>query len=144
MMWTVTLKGLKMSVSFRAQYMPTLSKLDMNDVGNDIERVKNESVFFRAQHTSTLSKLDMNDVDSEPGLSKMDVVLSFSLEVCVLLLHSVSHWRFLFTQWTVQLTVGVCSLEVCVHSVHSPHWRCVFTEGLCSLSAQSSLEVCVH
>ena len=97
MMWTVTLKGLKMSVSFRAQHMPTLSKQDMNDVDSDIERVKNKSVFFRAQHTSTLSKLDMNDVDSEPGLSKMDVVLSFSLEVCVRLLHSPSHWRYVFT-----------------------------------------------
>ena len=86
-----------MSVSFRAQHVPTLSKQDMNDVDSDIERVKNKSVFFRAQHTSTLSKLDMNDVDSEPGLSKMDVVLSFSLEVCVRLLHSPSHWRYVFT-----------------------------------------------
>ncbi|XP_070192470.1 calcium-dependent secretion activator 1-like isoform X1 [Littorina saxatilis] len=40
--------------------------------------------YNRAQNTSSLSKLDMNDVDSEPGLSKMDVVLSFSLEVHVI------------------------------------------------------------
>ncbi|XP_076448104.1 calcium-dependent secretion activator 1-like [Babylonia areolata] len=38
----------------------------------------------RGPHASTLSKLDMNDVDGEPGLSKMDVVLSFSLEVHVI------------------------------------------------------------
>ena len=35
----------------------------------------------RAQNSSSLSKLDMNDVDGDTGLSKMDVVLSFSLEV---------------------------------------------------------------
>ena len=77
---------------------------------------------------SRLSKLDMNDVDSEPGLSKMDVVLSFSLEVCVHLLHSLSHRRFVFTQCTVHL-----------------FWRFVLTGSLYSPSAQSvSLEVCVH
>ena len=56
----------------------------------------------------------------------------------------------MFTQCTV-LTGGLCSLEVCVYSGHSPHWRFgvhwkfVFTQctvllttGLCSL------EVCVH
>ena len=36
-------------------------------------------VFFRPQHTS-LSKIDISE-DNEPGLSKLDVVLSFTLEV---------------------------------------------------------------
>ena len=54
---------------------------------------------------------------------------SVSLEVCV-------QWKFVFTQCTV-LTGGLCSLEVCVHSVHSSHCRFVFTGRLCSLSAQS-------
>ena len=69
-----------------------------------------------------------------------------------------SHWRYVFTCYTVCLTGGLCSLsaqsissgglcslEVCIHPVHSPsHWRFVFTEGLRSLGAQSPLEVCVH
>ena len=45
MMWTVTVKGLITSVSFRAQHMLALSKLDTNDVDSDSERVKNECIF---------------------------------------------------------------------------------------------------
>ena len=39
------------------------------------------SVFSRPQHTS-LSKIDISE-DNEPGLSKLDVVLSFTLEVSI-------------------------------------------------------------
>ena len=54
MMWTVTMKGLKTSVSFRAQHMPTLSKQDMNDVDSDLERVKNECIFQGPAHANTV------------------------------------------------------------------------------------------
>ena len=54
MMWTVTMKGLKTSVSFRAQHMPTLSKQDMNHVDSDLERVKNECIFQGPARANTV------------------------------------------------------------------------------------------
>lgn len=43
-------------------------------------------IFLRTQHSS-ISKLDVSE-DNDPGLSKMDVVLTFSLEVSVVTLES--------------------------------------------------------
>ena len=37
-------------------------------------------ILFCRTHTSSLSKMDISD-DTETGLSKLDVVLSFTLEV---------------------------------------------------------------
>ena len=56
MMWTVTVKGLtNESVFFRAQHMSRLSKLDMNDVDNDIERVnKRERIFQGTAHVNAV------------------------------------------------------------------------------------------
>ncbi|KAK6177364.1 hypothetical protein SNE40_015480 [Patella caerulea] len=64
--------------------MANLESLPVSKGGADskysLQKLKR---YNRAQHSS-LSKIDMNDTDTDPGLSKLDVVLSFTLEVHVI------------------------------------------------------------
>ncbi|ESP01120.1 hypothetical protein LOTGIDRAFT_139881 [Lottia gigantea] len=64
--------------------MANLESLPVSKGGADskysLQKLKR---YNRAQHSS-LSKIDINDTDTDPGLSKLDVVLSFTLEVHVI------------------------------------------------------------